>query len=238
MRLLAKLLPVLLLLAAVLQPSIVHAEGDKMPSERTISISATGTVAAKPDLVDITIGVESDGKTAKAALAANTAAMGPVIATLKATGIEPRDIQTSNFSVQPNYEFSQDGKPPKLTGYRVANTVTVRLRSVDKLGDVLDRVVDKGSNQVNGIQFTVSNAEDLKDAARKAAVGSATRMAKAYAQAAGIELGPVLLINEGASPREIGPALARRALQASAAAPIEAGEQQLDVLVTMVWAIK
>ena len=234
-----RLLAALLMSAALLMPAAAHAEGDKMSTQRQISISASGSVSAKPDQVAISIGVVRNAKTAKAALEANTAAMRPVIDTLKAAGVETRDIQTSNFSVQPNYEDQQNGKPPKLSGYQVANSVQVRLRAIEKLGDVLDRVVDQGSNQINGIEFIVSKAGELKDKARKEAVANALRMAKTYAEAAGVTLGDLLLISEGEVNTPRGPFLAQAAMRdKSGPAPIEAGEQQLDVQVNMVWAIK
>ena len=234
-------LPLLVTLLCLATAPAAFAEGPRMPQDRQIAISAVGNVAAKPDQAEISIGVSNTAKTAKAALAANTAAMTDVIASIKAAGVEPRDIQTASFSVQPAYEYSNDGKPPKLTGYSVTNGVTARLRDVSRIGDVLDRVVDKGSNQISGIQFIVSKAEELKDAARKVAVANATRMAKTYAEAAGVTLGDVLLISEGAAAGEPrGPFLDRASLRQKNAAPppVEAGEVQLEAQVNMVWAIK
>ena len=223
-----------------LSPTVAGAADESRAAPRTIAISATGTVTAQPDQVAISIGVSSSGKTAKAALAANSGAMRPVIAALKAAGIEDRDVQTSNFSIQPTYEYSQDGKPPKFTGYQAANTVNVRLRTISKLSDILDIVVGEGSNQIGGIQFVVSKADELRDDARKAAVADATRMAKAYAAAAGVELGPVQSIAEasGAPEPRPGRVLMQARANDSAAPPIEAGEETLTVQVTMVWEIK
>ena len=234
-----RLLAALLMSAALLVPAAAHAEGDKMPTQRQISISASGSVSVKPDQVAISIGVMRTAKTAKSALEANSAAMRPIIETLKASGIEARDIQTSNFSVQAAYDEPQNGKPAKIIGYQVANSVQVRLRAIEKLGDVLDRVVDQGSNQINSIQFIVSKEAELKDSARKAAVANAQRMAKTYADAAGVTLGDVLMISEGEVNSARGPFMAQAAMKDRAnSAPIEAGEQQLDVQVNMIWAIK
>jgi uncharacterized protein len=217
-----------------------QAADETKPMNPTISITSTGTVTAKPDQVAITVGVSSTAKTAKAALAANTASMQPVIAALKAAGIEPRDIQTSNFNLQPAYQYFQDGKPPKLTGYQVSNTVDIRLRNIEKLGEILDKVVGEGSNQIAGIQFIVSKADQLRDDARKAAVANATRIAKTYAEAAGVQLGRVLTISEpfadsGVQGRNT---MMVQKTSAESAAPIEAGEQTLAAVVTMVWALK
>ena len=215
------------------------AADDQTPPHRTITLSATGSATASPDIVTITTGVLSDAETAKDALAANTAAMTKVIDALKAAGLEDRDIQTSDFSVQPRYEYYQDGKPPKLTGYQVSNSVSIRVRDVKKLGAILDTVVQVGSNQIAGIQFEVSKAEELKDTARKEAIANATRMAKVYAEASGTRLGQVLQIVEGVAQEYPRPMLARAAAAADGApVPIQAGEQRLDVQVTVTWALE
>ncbi len=232
---------VLLLSLAMLLPiRVARAADEAKLMSRSITISSTGSVAAKPDQVAITVGVTSTAKTAKAALAANSSAMQAVVTSLKAGGVEDRDIQTANFSLQPNYEYTQDGKPPRLTGYQVSNTVDIRLRTIGKLGEVLDKVVGEGSNQISGIQFIVSKADELRDTARKTAVANATRIAKTYAAAAGVELGPVLSISEPGG-RQDGPVFERTMVakaQAGAAPPIEAGETMLEAAVTMVWALK
>ena len=109
---------------AVAAPTVTpaFAQETKM-TQRTITISASGSVTAVPDRVFIALGVMSEAKTARAALDANTAAMRKVIDTLKAEGLEDRDVQTSDFSIGPRYEYPQDGKPPKLVGYQVSNVV-------------------------------------------------------------------------------------------------------------------
>ena len=125
--------------------------------------------------------------TARQALADNTEAMRRVVEALKEQGLEARDIQTTSFSVQPSFEYPQDGRP-RLVGYQVVNAVAIRVRAVAKLGEILDVVVRTGSNQVSGVEFTVSKAEELKDEARavaftngKVSVASARVMSPAIA---------------------------------------------------------
>ncbi len=125
-----------------------------------MQISASGRAVAEPDMATISTGVLSEAETAKDALAANTITMNKVMEALRAAGLEPRDIQTSDFSVQPKYQYYQDNTPPKMIGYTVANQVFIRVRDLKKLGTVLDRVVEMGSNQVSGIQFELSTAAD------------------------------------------------------------------------------
>jgi len=112
------------------------------------------------------------------------------------------------------------------------------VRQIEKLGEILDMVVGEGSNQVSGVRFSVSNAEVLKDQARKAAVANATRMAKTYAEAAGVALGEVQSIIEGVAPSPSPRPVLAQAARGAGPAPIEPGDQLLESQVTMVWAIK
>lgn len=213
------------------------AEDAKTP-ERTISVTASGQVTAVPDIVRITTGVLAEADTAKAALAANTAAMTQVIEQLKALGLDAKDIQTSDFSVQPKYIYPPDGAAPKLIGYQVSNMVHIRVRNVARMGEVLDQVVDAGSNQINGIQFEVSKADELQDAARKNAFAAALRKAQLYAEAAGVTLGPVLSISEGVVHPGPRPMMRTAMAEKADAVPIEAGEQALEVQVSVVWSLQ
>ncbi len=222
------------LLAAI---SPAFAEGGKMP--RIISLSGHGEVRATPDIAYVTSGVVTQGATAADALAANTKAMTDLFAALKDSGIEDRDVQTSNFSVQPRYDFSNN-QAPKMVGYDVSNNVTVTLRKVDTLGALLDRMVQSGSNQISGISFDVSKPDDAMDEARKLATEDATRKAKVYAKAMGIELGNVMQVSEGSAAQPPMPMVRSTMMKADAAPPVPmaAGEQTLAVDVNVIWEIK
>lgn len=212
---------------------------DLKPSDRTMQISASGRAVAEPDMATISTGVLSEAETAKDALAANTTTMNKVMEALHAAGLEPRDIQTSDFSVQPKYQYYQDNTPPKMIGYTVANQVFIRVRDLKKLGAVLDRVVEMGSNQVSGIQFELSTAATMRNDARKQAIANAIDIARLYAEAAGVSLGPILRIEE--APQYSGPVANYRAAADVAAAspvPIAAGVSAIEVQVMVTWALK
>ncbi len=212
-------------------------EEARMP--RLISLSGHGEVKSAPDMAFVTTGVLSQGATAAEALAANTKAMNALFAALKDSGISEKDVQTSNFMVQPRYNF-QDGKAPELVGYDVSNNVTVTLRKIGDLGTLLDKLVQAGSNQINGIGFEVSQPEAALDEARKLATVDATRKAKVYAEAMGVALGPVMSISEGISHQPPMPFVRGKAMMdaASAPVPVAAGEQSLTVDVNITWEIK
>jgi uncharacterized protein len=214
------------------------AQDNKMP--RLISLSGNGEVRRAPDIAFVTTGVLSQGATAAEALAANTSAMNALFAALKDAGIAEKDVQTSNFMVQPRYNF-QDNKAPELVGYDVSNNVTITVRKIGDLGALLDKVVQAGSNQINGIGFDVSEPSASLDQARKLATEDATRKAKIYAEAMGVTLGPVMSISEGVSYQPPMPMARGKVMMADAAAapvPVAAGEQRLSVDVNITWEIK
>lgn len=203
--------------------------------ERSITVTATGTATAVPDRARIATGVVSEAATAREALSANNGAMQKLIAGLKDSGIEPQDIQTAGLNLNPRYTNPRDGQPPVIDGYQASNTVEVHVRDLDKLGDVLDKLVTLGANQMNGITFEVSAAETLRDTARKEAIANARRRAELYATAAGAKVGDVIAIAEGTENAPPPYFKSGRAAAMSAAVPIERGSQTLDASVTVTW---
>lgn len=209
----------------------------------TITIEGRGEVMAAPDMAQITSGVTSQGATAREALDANTAAMAELIEALKASGIEARDIQTSGFSVNPNYVYTdardENGYslPPRINGYQVSNTVTVTVRDLDALGSILDKSVTVGANTVNGVSFAVADPSELYDQARKAAFADARAKAELYATAAGGTLDDIISISESQAfnnPQPY-PMYARAEMAASAPVPVEAGELTFAINVNVQW---
>lgn len=207
-----------------------------------ISINGLGEVSAAPDTAFITSGVTTQGATAREALDANTAAMSELIETLKASGIEARDIQTSGFSVNPNYVYSdaRDANgyqlPPKINGYQVFNTVNVRVREMAKLGSVLDRAVTVGANTINGVSFAVANPAPLYDEARKMAFADARRKAELYATVAGESLGDLENISETQGYNQPMPQMMRAVADSAATSvPVEGGELTFQINVQVTW---
>ena len=225
-------------LAAVFFVQISPSYAEEKAMERTITVSATGTATAEPDQARITSGVSTEAPSARQALTGNSEAMDKVIAALKAKGIDPKDIQTASFNVEPVMDYSKDGQPPKLRGYRVSNQVVVLVRDLDKMGSVLDDLVSAGANQIQGLAFEVSKAETLKDEARKNAVANALRRAKLLATAAGADVGEVVQISEDTTPDMPVAYAAPRFAKAQASVPIESGTSTLEARVTTTWRLK
>ncbi len=231
------IIPALTMIAASL-PVATQSAFAASPAKRTISLSASGTVKAAPDLATITTGVTSEGQSAQDALSKNTQAMSKVVDGLKDAGIEPKDIQTSDFNVSPVYEQRKNGQVAFITGYRVGNKVNITVRNPKRLGEILDMVVRAGANQIGSISFGIAEPEKLQDEARKQAMRNAIDNAKLYAETAGVELGPVMTITEegGHSPRPYRAAAPMAAMEK--AVPIEGGTLTVQAKVRVTWELR
>jgi hypothetical protein len=227
------------LAAAPLAASAPAYAEDEAP-HRIISLSATGTIYAVPDRAVVTIGVQSDADTAAAALRTNSASMQAVIDMLREQGLEERDIRTSQFTVEPRYEYDDNNRSntPRLVGYRVTNTAAAVVRDLTKIGAILDLAVQQGSNRIDSVRFEISDPGPIEDRARRRAVNDLLARAELYADAADVELGPVLTISEGGG---YSPAPQYRAAfdgAEAASVPIATGEQAVEVHVTMTWELR
>jgi uncharacterized protein YggE len=206
----------------------------------TLTASGEGTAHVTPDIAVVTLGVSSRGDTAAKALADNSTSLTAAIGAIEAAGVTEKDVGTSGLNIYPVYAQNSDGsqvQPPKVVGYEVSNQVTVTIRDISKAGDLLDKVVAAGANQVNGISFDVSDSKGPGDAALKDAIADARRKGEIMAEAAGVKLGRILSVTsgeEGAPPR---PVFAAMALKAAPSTPVMPGEQALTVNATVVWEI-
>jgi uncharacterized protein len=212
------------------------ADVDK-PIERSLSVSASGSIQAVPDIATISAGVLTEADTAREALNRNNAVMAKLIDGLKAASIAPKDIQTSQLNVSPRYVQSKEGRPTTVSGYTVSNQVRITVRDIKRLGDILDQAITLGANQMHGISFEVSEAEKLTDDARKQAMENARRRAELYATAAGAQLGPVLRISEGLFDDSSLLSVTKYSGR-MAAVPVEAGTKSLTINVQVTYALQ
>lgn len=170
--------------------------------ETTLDISAEASVNRAPDIAYISAGVQEEAKTAKAAMAANAAAMKGVFKALEAAGIAERDIQTSNFSVQPRYDYvkstlSSSGNERKLAGYTASNQLSIKVRKLAELGTILDNLVGAGGNTFNGVQFAIDDDGPVRNEARQMAMQDAMARAQLYADASDMKIARIVTISEG-----------------------------------------
>ncbi|KPL18443.1 MAG: hypothetical protein AMJ93_13795 [Anaerolineae bacterium SM23_84] len=210
------------------------------PPNRSITVVGMGKAYGTPDVANVTIGVETSDESVQKAVDDNAAKMTDIIAALKDLGIAGKDIQTSNFSVWAEREpqrLEVEGAEGPVT-YRVNNQVSVKVRDLGLLGDVLDQVVAAGANNIYGIGFSVDDPSDLQAEARANAVEDARARAESLAELNGVQVGDVLSISEvitGAGPVY---ERAAAAVPYGAGAPIEPGELEVQMSVQITYAMQ
>jgi uncharacterized protein YggE len=198
------------------------ARADTKPA--TVTVQGTGTIETVPDTATMTFGVTTRGDTAAAALADNSSQMTKVIAALKSTGVAAKDIQTQTVSTYRR----DDGS------YEANNTVSAIVRDVARVGDVTDAAVGAGANVVGGPSLAKDSTDGLyRDALKKAYVDAKAK-AGALADAAGMSLGALQSISEGAPSLPV-PYAGISAKDTSV--PVEPGTQQVQATITVTFAL-
>lgn len=218
--------------AAALSPAPLFAQTQEAG---TITVTGSASVTVVPDLATLTLGVTTMGATAAEALSANSVAVQAVMDRLAAAGIDPRDIQTSNLALNPNYSSYDSNQMPQIQNYTASNQVTVTIRKLDQTGAVLDAAVRDGANTLGGLSFGLADSRPSEDAARKAAVADARARAELLTEAAGVHLGAILSISEGGA--EPVPQPMYRMDMAAAPVPVSGGTLDVAASVTVVWAL-
>jgi uncharacterized protein YggE len=204
-----------------------------------LSVAASAKAVAVPDLAIVTVGVVSEGSTAEGVKDQNSNKMNQVISFIKQAGIDDQDIKTSQFYIAPKYNYSNQQQT--VVGYQANQTITVKVRSVNKSSQQLETIVDgavnAGANQIQGIDFSFENNETLVQSARKQAIDKAIANAQQIAKDAGLKLGRVVnVITSGSS--NPGPMFATNmALEKSSRPQIEVGSQEVFETVTVVFKI-
>ena len=203
----------------------------------SITVIGSGAASGASDTAEVNAGVVTQAATASQAMSQNSAAMEQVLKALTALGIADRDVHTTNVSIVPVRAPPQPGRqqPSPIVGYEVTNQVHVKVRNLAALGRLLDTLVSRGANALGGIGFSIADPAPLLEQARTKAIADARQKAQVYAAAAGVKLGRVIFIRDTAPglPR---PMAAR--VMSSAAVPIAPGEQELEVSVSVTYALE
>lgn len=203
--------------------------------QRTISVTGVGRVAATADVLMLDLAVEVQAVTASEALAANNKQTVAVLSALKDHGIQERDIQTTQLSINPVFarQDPDDTSPPKIAGYQARNGLSVRLRDLEGAGAVIDATVQAGGDaiRIDGISFSFADPAGLFVKARKRAIADARARAQQLADGFGVALGNVKSISESdfngqRSIREFAPI-------SLAATPISPGESEITLQITV-----
>jgi uncharacterized protein YggE len=208
--------------------------------QNLITVSAQGEVEAEPDIAVVAVGVTTTELHAVDAYNKNNKTMEKVIEALKGAGIDKKDIATTRFSLDPQYDYS-GGRERRLTGYQMSHTVSVKVRKMNTVGALVSKVADAGANDIGGINFNIDDPTKLETIARERAVTAAHTKALELAKAAGVKLGKVVAIAEGVGYQSVTNRSMRPvpdALSVSAPAPIEAGTLKIQISVTIQYEIE
>ena len=211
------------------------------PADRTVHVTGSGSVVGEPDIATLNLGVSAEKASVEEAREAAASAMTAVIESLKANEVAEKDIQTQNFSIYPQYDYTDNGRV--LRGYRVNNTVSAKVRELESLSDIIDDAAGAGGDivVVNSIQFMIEDSTPLQAQARALAVKNAEAKAQTLAEASGVTLGKPVTITETTYGESPPIAFAESAALADDSArsstPVQAGELTVTVNVTIVYEI-
>ena len=208
-----------------------------------IWVGGSGKVVVTPDLALLSLGVEARAATVQEARDDAATAMDRVMAVLTGSGIEEKDIRTQFFNIQPEYTWNETTRKQEIVGYRVTNTVSVKVRDLEGVGTLIDQVADAGGDlvRVSNISFTVENPEQYAAQAREAAVQDVMAKAQQFAGLTGVTLGKLVYIAEsGGNTPVVQYAEARADFAAATAAPptpVSPGETGITITVQAVFSI-
>tara|TARA_Y100000310_G_scaffold344574_1_gene458077 strand:- start:4649 stop:5422 length:774 start_codon:yes stop_codon:yes gene_type:complete len=206
----------------------------------TITISGEGGVTATPDITQVSLGYQTEDQDVAKAQQDNTEKMNKLINQLKDLDIDKEDIKTTNYSIYPRYDYIN--RQQTLRGYQVSQNVSVKIRDLDKIGEVLSLAGSAGANQVSGLSFTIDDPEDLRQQAREEALANAKEKAEALAKVAGVKLGRLVSFNESGGGYDYPMPMFAEAkamdIGIGGAAPdIEPGSQDITVNVTVTYEV-
>jgi uncharacterized protein len=207
---------------------------------RSITVVGTGKVSGKPDIARVTVGIETQAPLLQQAVDENKTKMSGLLDTLKKLGLADQDIRTSNYSV-----YTERVSPPapgaEATAnqmiYHVTNQVDVTVRDVNQIGEVLDKAVAAGANNIYGVNFSVEDTAKLEADARAKAVADARARAASLAQLNGVQLGEVLTVSEVVGGAAYPMARAAEGL-GGGGTPVQPGELEMSFSIQITYAMK
>lgn len=209
--------------------------GQTPESKNTITISGEGKVTAIPDIAKVSLGLQTEKATVTEAQSENSAKINQLVAALKEMSVEEKDIKTTNYSIYPNYDWNRGNRT--LRGYMVEQNVTITIRDLDKVGEIVALAGEYDLNQASSLNFSIDEPEQYRQEARLLALEEAKIKAEALAKAAGVKLGKVVSFSESSAPSYYPRAASSFGLEAmsdKAVAPeIEAGSQEVTVDVSV-----
>ena len=206
--------------------------------DRHVTVTGVGTINVVPDAVRFYPSVTALASKSSDALATASKTASAVRAALKSAGIATKDIKSSNLSVFPEYNYTQD-KGSVIVGYRASQSFTVVIRKADTAGKVVEDVVNAGNENVtiNGIVPFITKGSAAMEEARAAAVADAKSRAASYAKLLGTSLGKVVYLQENSAPSYSFPMLGVAKAEDGSTPQIDLGEEEVSVSITVRWAL-
>ncbi|MFZ4631780.1 MAG: SIMPL domain-containing protein [Patescibacteria group bacterium] len=218
---------------------------NRINNQERFSVNGSGTVYAKADIANLEVGLKTGAKkTAAEATVEGTNKMNDIISALKTLGIEDKDIKTSNYSLSPVYNYTNE-KGQELVGYEVTQNLTLKIRDLSKIGDVISKTTEKGANQIGNVSFTIDDEFALKNQARELAIKKAQEKAALIAKQSGLKLGELKGVYENADQGQPIMMSYSNAKMDSAAIgggitspSIQSGQNEIKVDVTLTYEVK
>ncbi len=225
------------------------------PSKRTFNVSGEGKAIAVPDIAQLTISVISEGgKNLSDLQKDNTQKANAITDLMKSKKIDAKDIQTQSYSVNPRYQYfncpppKSNGEssvcpPPEINGYTISQTLLIKVRELNSVGDIISGAVDKGANTISGPEFTIDDPTLLEHKALVEAIGRAKEKAQKLSEAGNYKIGKLLSISEESNrpypyPSVTAYGMSGGSPELKSAPSIQAGSQEIKVNVTLTYEIK
>lgn len=209
--------------------------------KREITVNGSGEVEGKPDVARLMLGVQTGPQSsAKAALDSLSRRFNAIVAALKALGIKEDDIKTTNFSMNPQYDFQN--APGQIRGFEASENIQVTIHDLDTIGEVIAKTTQEGVNQIGGVTFEIDDPDALQTEAQEKAIEDARKHAEQLAKALGVRLGRVKTFSVS-SPNQPIPIFAERAVDAvggsaPVAPPIPVGISEITAMVTITYELR
>ena len=160
-----------------------------------ILVTGSATIQSSPDLATLRVGVQSFDKNVEKAVNDNNTKIESIILNLENKGLTEKDMETDQFNISPQREY-RNNNPPIVVGYNVSNILTVKIRNLESLGEIMQVAVGSGANTINGLSFSIEDPNPLRQKARGLAMEDALSRAEILADASGVEVGKPISIQE------------------------------------------
>lgn len=203
----------------------------------TFDVTGTGKSSATPDNATVRGGVSATGTTTTLVQDQINTVSNKMSESLKKLGIDPKDIQTSNYNINPTYDYNSGSQ--KITGYSANTTFTVKVKDVSKVGQIIDAMTASGATNVNNLGFEVTDNTAALNEARKLAVADAKKKATDTSSIAGFKLGKLVNYSEnfGGSPKPMYALSAVGGGNTSEKTAVEPGSNEINLTVTLSYEI-